>query len=116
MTKSPSSKSKLPKLVVFLVHHAIVGFGLAIGYVALLLLNDVGNIASLVARDPQTGYLAVGLLTFFTGLTFGSVQMGFAVMLMVFDDDKPHKGGSVLAPMRAMPQLAPVRAKARANG
>ena len=106
----------LPKLVRFLVHHAIVGFGLAIGFVALLLLNDVGSLASLVARDPGTGYLALGLLTFFTGLTFGSVQMGFAVMLMAFDDDKPQKGGRVLAHRPVTPELVPVRVKAPSKG
>lgn len=104
--------SKLPKLVRFLVHHALVGFGLAVGFVALLLLNDVGQLASLVARDPQTGYLAVGLLTFFTGLTFGSAQMGFAVMLMVFDDDNHRKGGRFIVQQPAVRQLVPVRAKA----
>jgi len=85
----------MPKLVWFLIRHAAIGFGLAAAFVAFLLANDVASLATLVARDPQSGALAVFLLTFFTGLTFGSAQMGFAIMLNSQDDGnrpKPERG------------------------
>lgn len=76
----------MPKLVVFLMRHAAVGFLLAALFVGLLLLNDVGSIATMAARDGA-GVLAIGVLTFFVGLTFSSAQMGFAVMLAKDSDD-----------------------------
>ena len=76
----------MPKLVVFLMRHAAVGFLLAALFVGLLLLNDVGSLATMAARDGA-GVLAIGVLTFFVGLTFSSAQMGFAVMLANDSDD-----------------------------
>ena len=76
----------MPKLVVFLMRHAAVGFLLAALFVGLLLLNDVGSLATMAARDGA-GVLAIGVLTFFVGLTFSSAQMGFAVMLAKDSDD-----------------------------
>ena len=82
----------MPKLVTFLLRHAMVGFVLAAAFVGLLLLGDVGGLASLAARDGA-GVLAIGMLTFFVGLTFSSAQMGFAVMLARdSDDDEPRRG------------------------
>jgi len=79
-------RGRLPHLVMFLIRHALIGFGLAIAFVAALLFYDVGGLASL-AKTSASGKLAVALLTFFTGLTFGSVQMGFAVMLEATTSD-----------------------------
>lgn len=68
-----------PDLVPFLLRHATIGFGLGIGFVAMLLAVDVGRLGTLVQAAPG-GWLGAGLLAFLMGLTFGSLQMGFAVM------------------------------------
>lgn len=82
----------MPKLATFLLRHAVVGFMVAAAFVAILLFSDIGGLASLAAAD-QAGGFAIGVLTFFIGLTFSSAQMGFAVMLAKDnDDDKPDKG------------------------
>ena len=60
--------SSLPLLVRFLIRHAAIGFGVAVLFVGLLLASSAG--------------LALAILTFSVGLTFSSVQMGFAVMFL----------------------------------
>lgn len=65
-------------LVRFLLGHALIGFGVAVPFVGLLLLLDVGHLRTLVT-EPDFHPGAVLLLLFFVGLTFGSLQMGYAV-------------------------------------
>lgn len=71
----------LPPLIRFLIRHALIGFGLAVVFVALLLVFDVGGLAGLMMSSPS-GPLAAVVLTFAMGLTFSSIQMGFAVMFL----------------------------------
>jgi len=75
------SLSSLPILVRFLIRHAAIGFGLAIVFVGLLLVFDIGGIATLIFASSSAA-LALAVLTFSVGLTFSSVQMGFAVMFL----------------------------------
>jgi hypothetical protein len=75
----------LPLLVRFLMRHAAIGFGLAIVFVGLLLALDIGGIATLIFAS-SSGSLALAVLTFSVGLTFSSVQMGFAVMFLRDDN------------------------------
>jgi hypothetical protein len=83
------SSKPLPKLVRFLFRHALIGFGLAIVFVGLLLAFDIGGIATLITSS-SSGVLATAVLTFSMGLTFSSVQMGFAVMFLAKRDDTPY--------------------------
>jgi hypothetical protein len=69
----------MPLLIRFLLRHALIGFGIAAIFVAGLMLSDMGGIGTLIA-NAEAGWLALLMLTFFLGLTFGSAQMGFAVM------------------------------------
>lgn len=62
----------------FLLQHASIGFGVAVPFVGLLLLLDVGHLRRLVT-EPEFHPGAVLMLVFFVGLTFGSLQMGYAV-------------------------------------
>lgn len=71
----------MPQLVRFLVRHALIGFVLAFVFVGALLVFDVGGLRRLAAASSY-GPLAIAALTFATGLTFASVQMGMAVMLL----------------------------------
>ncbi|QRG08100.1 hypothetical protein EZH22_07130 [Xanthobacter dioxanivorans] len=97
----------MPFLVRFLVRHAGIGVGVAAIFVALLVVLDVAHLGTLLATSPD-GLLAVGVLTFALGLTFGSVQMGFAVMLLGARDEPPSGRGSRLT--RLVPRHARVTA------
>ncbi len=94
----------MPDLIKLLLRNAAIGFGAAAIFVALLLLTDTGGVGTLVANSDM-GAVAVFMLTFFTGLTFGSAQMGFAVMSAHRQDDRGGRGKRLLRtrPARAMP-------------
>lgn len=81
----------MPVLVRFLVRHALIGIGLAVVFVGTLTAFDVFHLRSLFLGSAD-GILALVVLTLGVGVTFGSVQMGFAVMLMDDDDEPPHGG------------------------
>ncbi|MFG1477347.1 hypothetical protein V5F53_01625 [Xanthobacter sp. V4C-4] len=94
----------MPFLVRFLVVHAAVGVSLAVLFVGALVAFDVASLGTLL-RTSQDGALALVLLTFGLGVTFGSVQMGFAVMLMS-DGEEPPRGRRVLT--RLVPRTVKV--------
>jgi hypothetical protein len=103
-----ASLPKAPPLVRLLVRNAAFGFAVAGAFIGSLLVFDIGGLGTLVA-EQRDGPLAAFVLTFATGLTFGSVQMGIAIMqLAEKDEDKPPRG-------RTMPigPLAPVRRRPR---
>lgn len=79
---------KMPPLVRFLVKNAAIGFVMAAIMVAGMLTFNVGNIFTLVMQS-DVGIFAVALMTFMIGLTFASIQMGFAVMFSYEDIGKP---------------------------
>lgn len=68
----------MPELARFLLRHALIGFGIAIPFVGMLLWLDVAGLWTLL-RGSEHGLAVAALLTFFVGLTFGSLQMGIAV-------------------------------------
>ena len=74
----------MPEIARFLACQAAVGFALATGLVLALLLADPGGLGRLL-RDPASGPLPLALLWGFTGLTFGAVQLGFALWLAAED-------------------------------
>ena len=98
----------MPFLVRFLLRHAAIGIAVAAVFVALLVAFDVAHLASLFAHSPD-GWLALGVLTVALGITFGSVQMGFAVMLM--DDEDGPPSGRRARLTRLVPKLARVTAR-----
>jgi hypothetical protein len=71
----------VPEHVRFLARHALIGFAIGLAAVVLIVWQDVGRIGTLLATSGQR-WLALGLLGFSFGLTFASVQMGFAIMLL----------------------------------
>ncbi len=79
-------KHKLPRLVKFLLKNAAIGFGLAVIFVGALMVFDVNGLRTLIWASDMW-LLALFILTFFTGLTFGSVQIGVAVMLLGEDEN-----------------------------
>ncbi|MGB0085360.1 MAG: hypothetical protein WBP94_08330 [Rhodomicrobiaceae bacterium] len=100
----------MPELIKLLLRNAAIGFGIAAIFVTLLLLSDTGGVGTLVANSDM-GVLAVFMLTFFTGLTFGSVQMGFAVMTAHKQDDGRGRGKRL--PRIRWARTAPVRSDER---
>jgi len=76
---------RLPLLVRFLALHMFWGFTLGSIFVLAVIWTDFMGIGGLLARD-QSG-IATFLLFFQTGLTFGGVAMGIAVMHLGEDDD-----------------------------
>lgn len=101
----------MPLLVRFLIRHALIGVGLGALFVGALVLLDIGRLGTL-AGQSASGLIALTALTCAVGITFGSVQMGFAIMLMSEEEDAPRKGRPARAGSRLM-RLARVRVAAR---
>ena len=99
---------RLPMLVRFLLCHAAIGFGLAAVFVAALLLAAPGGAGRLLLTGAGHWWPAL-VLWFFVGLTFGSVQIGAATMLLDTAGDRPPPRGG-----RGVPSgLVPIRVRAR---
>lgn len=98
--------NRLPRLVRFLILHGVTGFALSALLVGGLLAADPGDARRLLLEAAGHWWPAL-LLWFFAGLTFGSVQIGAAVMLLPHDASGP--GGGRRRPIA----LAPVRARRR---
>lgn len=101
----------MPHLVRFLLRHAVIGIAIAILFVGGLIAFDIARLGTLVVQS-SAGPVAVIALTIALGITFGSVQMGMAVMLLHADEDGagPGRGRRALVPLR----LA-ARARSRAG-
>lgn len=69
----------MPPLVKLMIKNAAIGFVASAAFVALLIWSDTAQLGSLIAGSPF-GWLAAAMLVFFTALTFGSVQIGIAIM------------------------------------
>jgi hypothetical protein len=105
--------SSTPELVRFLVRHAAVGFAISAGFVGLILAADPNGLGTLMAG--AAGHpLPLVLLWFFCGLTFASVQMGAAVMLMGEDGGERGTRSPVVPPGLTLRPI-PVRARPRAR-
>jgi hypothetical protein len=99
------SPRRIPVAVRFMVLHGLVGFGLAAVFVGAVLWSDPGGAGRLILREG--GAPVIALLWFFTGLTFGSVQIGAAVMLQDGRNDAPRGGRR----QRVPPLLVPARVR-----
>ncbi len=88
-----TSRDKPPKppLVRFLVKNAAIGFAMAVVFVAAMLYFNVGNLMAIIVQS-DVGLFAIVLMTLMIGLTFASLQMGFAVMFASDDIDKEQTG------------------------
>lgn len=98
----------------FLALHALIGFGIAGLFAAMLFGLDVAGLRSLVAQSP-VGWVAAFALTFLLCLTFGSVQMGIAVMQLESNDTQRGSRRRALFGLVPQPVLVPVRVRQRSR-
>lgn len=89
--QTPTAKQPAPKLVRFLIKNAAIGFAVAVVFVGAILSFNIGNLATVFAQSG-VGLFAIALMTFMIGLTFASLQMGFAVMFTSRDHNDDHNG------------------------
>lgn len=82
----------MPDHIRFILRHAAVGFGIALGFVGMLLAFDVAGLWHLVTHTAE-GPVALIVLTVLCGITFGSAQIGYKIMTMGSDDDDDDRGG-----------------------
>ena len=102
---------RLPMLVRFLLAHAALGFVLGAVFVGALLAFDPQDAATLLLTAAGHWWPVV-VLWFFTGLTFGAVQIGVATMLLAQrEPPPPPRGGR--APASLAPALLRVRGPRR---
>ena len=102
---------RLPMLVRFLISHGALGFGLAAVFVGALLAFDPQDTGTLLLTAAGHWW-PVMVLWFFTGLTFGAVQIGAATMLLAQrEPPRPTRGSG--APATLAPALLRVRAMRR---
>lgn len=101
----------IPPAVRFMVMHGLVGFGLATLFVGAVLWADPGGVGSLILRVG--GWPVVAMLWYFSGLTFGGVQIGTAVMLQDGRDDGPRGGRRFRLPAAFAPVLVRTAAARR---
>lgn len=81
----------MPKLVRLYITQVIIGFALSGVFVALLLWQNVGNLAHLVTANDM-GWLALLMLFTFNGIVFAGVQFAIVIMRMA-DKPEPPSGG-----------------------
>jgi phosphotransferase system glucose/maltose/N-acetylglucosamine-specific IIC component len=82
----------MPKLIRMYIINVAIGFGIAAGFVAMLLYFNIANLWHLVIYSDK-GWLAVLVLWLANGIVFAGVQFAIAVMKMKDDDDDGPGGG-----------------------
>lgn len=90
------------ELVRFLLANAAIGAGAAVGMVALALAADFMNLWTLVSNN-DAGLLALTVMTVFFSITFGSAQMGFALMFAMTNEGPPSGGKWRILVERVLP-------------
>lgn len=107
----------MPAHVLFLVRHALIGFALAAAFVGAMAWFDIAGLRSLAAQSGSTTVAFLVLGSFF-GLTFASIQMGAAIMLMPQEEERGGGGSSRIVGwlvrfLGPPPALAAAKAPAR---
>lgn len=103
----------MPFLIRFMLRHAALGFLLGIMGASAAIAADFAGLRSLAALSDM-GWVGLSAFAFLTGLTIGGLQIGFAVMLLPYDEAPPSGG----KPRRIMPvpQLQPLPVRVPRRG
>jgi len=97
----------MPFLIRFMIRHALAGFLLGMVGAGIAVSMDFAHLRSL-AHATSLGWIGLGAFCFLMGLTFGGLQIGFAIMLLPYDDEgQPPRGRPVRLGMVPLP--VPVR-------
>ena len=94
----------MPDLIKLYIRSAIMGFGLAALFVAILLALDVAHLRRLVLESDMA-FVAVGMLWFLNGIVFAGVQFGWAVMQLAEDSGS---GGRRAFELRQLRKTSPI--------
>jgi hypothetical protein len=77
----------MPDFIWFLMRNALAGFAGAFVFVGGLVALDIAGLGTLALASLETVILTL-VVTVMIGLTFGSIQMGCAIMLMRPDHER----------------------------
>lgn len=83
--------TSLPALIRFMIRNALIGFSIGVCSVLLMAYFDIGHLGSTIGRAGNS-WLPLGVLAYAMGLSFGGVQISFAVLLMPWDDSEDEGG------------------------
>ena len=95
MVMCSSKGEHMPRLVKFLIFHALLGFAIALACVLIILAFDVASLRTLI-MSSDVKWLAVFALVVLMTITLASVTMGIAVMRLPYDDDDDDLPGGGL--------------------
>ncbi|WP_121063998.1 hypothetical protein [Chachezhania antarctica] len=98
----------MPELIKLYIRSVAIGFGIAAGFVALLLWTNTMGLQELVLGSSG-GALALFMLWFMNGIVFAGVQFAYKIMSMAERPEGPRRGTPV------MDLTKPVRIKAVAK-
>ena len=76
----------MPPLISLVLRHALIGFGIALGFTALVLWTDLAGIRHLVTHTAE-GPIALAVFIVLCTITFGSVQIGLRIMALGTEDE-----------------------------
>lgn len=102
----------MPKLVRLYIVNVLIGFGLAVAFVALLVWLDVAGLQHLVL-ETEGGWLGGAMLVMFNGVVFAGVQFAIAVMRMAEPEEKHPPRGKLRLSQAREPVLVPVAQSGR---
>ena len=88
----------VPDHIAFILRHGLIGFALALIFVAMLLAFDVAGLWHLVTHTADGPIAVIMLVVFFT-ITFGAVQIGYQIMMLGEDDDDDDDQGGLRQPI-----------------
>lgn len=92
----------MPFLIRFMLRHAAIGFALGAMAAAIVVAADIAGLRSLAAAT-SLGWVGLAAFCFLMGLSAGGLQIGFATMLLPYDDDRPGKDGGHRQSLRPIP-------------
>jgi hypothetical protein len=86
-------RSVLPKVFRLYLLSALNGFGISLGFVALILIFNVANLRHLV-ETSDIGVMATVAFWILNGIVFSGVQFAFALSQMVRAEQSKDEQGS----------------------
>ncbi|WP_424970972.1 hypothetical protein [Dinoroseobacter sp. S76] len=106
----------MPELIRLYIRQCFIGFGIAIAFVGMLYLFDIGGLWTLVSNSDEA-ILVTAMLVFSNAVVFCGVQFAIAIMRMAEPEDKDRpSGGSRPRTPRLQPSPIPVVRRPRKRG